>query len=247
MIKYLRQVHWAYSVFVITSLSFLFYPFYYIFSRSPKYYIQLNWFRKLHSISSSTLIGVFFKVEFEQELDNSKTYIFCANHTSNLDIMIMCTIAKGKFHFMGKEELLSNPVLKIFFKTIDVPVNRTSKISAFRAFKKVGDNLEKGMSLIIFPEGKIDDEHYPPKLMPFKNGPFRLAIDKNISIVPVTLLNAWEKMWDDGSKLGTTPGICNIYVHKPVSTSELNIEDSDLLKDRIFEAINNKFANHGNR
>jgi len=247
MIKILRRIHWAYSVFIITFLSVLFYPFYYICSRSPKYYLQLNSLRRIQCLVLSTMLGIFYKIEFERDLDKDKTYIFCANHTSNLDIMIMCTVARGRFHFLGKEELLSNPFLKIFFQTIDVPVNRTSKISAFRAFKKVGENLENGMSLIIFPEGKIDDEHYPPRLMPFKNGPFRLAIEKNIPIVPVTLVNVWEKMWDDGSKYGTAPGICSIKVHQPISTSELNIEDSDLLKDRIFETINNKFSGNGNR
>jgi len=141
---------------------------------------------------------------------------------------------------MGKEELLKNPVLKIFFNTIDITVNRDSKISAYRAFKKAGDNLAKGMSLIIFPEGGIDDAHYPPQLAPFKNGPFRLAIDTKTAILPVSVADAWKKWWDDGSKYGTRPGICDIYIHSPVSTAALVAEDADALRDRIFEIINSK-------
>lgn len=243
MIKFLRRTHWIYSIFIILMLSFVFYPFYYVFSRKERFYTTLNWSRKLHSILCGLLIGVVFKFEFEEPLEKDQTYIYCANHSSNLDIMILCVLGRGKFHFLGKEELLGNPVLKLFFKTIDVPVNRDSKISSFRAFKKVGENLDRGMSLMIFPEGKIDDEHYPPKLLPFKSGPFRLAIDKHIPIVPVTLQNVWKKMWDDGAKYGTAPGICHIYVHAPVSTRNLAIEQSDVLKDRIFAIINNKFTN----
>jgi 1-acyl-sn-glycerol-3-phosphate acyltransferase len=52
----------------------------------------------------------------------------------------------------------------------------------------------------------------------------------------------WKKMWDDGSKYGTRPGLCHIYIHKPVSTAELNIEESDVLKDRIFAMINTKIS-----
>ncbi|TKC06024.1 lysophospholipid acyltransferase family protein [Pedobacter frigoris] len=241
MITLLRHVHRLYSVLIILVFSILFYPFYYYASRKPERYLLLNRFRKLNSHICSFLIGVYYRFDFEVPLEKGKTYIYCANHTSNLDIMILCILAKGRFHFMGKQELLENPVLKIFFKTIDVPVNRDSKISAFRAFKKVGDNLEQGMSLIIFPEGKIDN-HYPPKLVHFKNGPFRLAIEKNIAIVPVSMTDVWKKMWDDGVKYGTRPGLCHIYVHKPISTKELNIDDSDLLKDRIFELINNKLV-----
>lgn len=140
---------------------------------------------------------------------------------------------------MGKDELLNNPVLGIFFKTIDIAVNRNSKISAFRAFKKAGENLEKGMSLIIFPEGKIDD-HYPPKLSEFKNGPFRLAIEKNIPIVPVSIINVWKISWDDGTMYGSKPGICDIYIHKPIDTSGLSYTDTDTLKDEVFNLINSK-------
>ena len=156
--------------------------------------------------------------------------------------MIFCILAKGRFSFMGKEDLLKNPVLKIFFNTIDIPVNRESKISAYRAFKRAGENLKNGMSLIIFPEGRIDEEHYPPVLAPFKNGPFRLAIDTQTDIVPVSVGDAWKKLWDDGAKHGSRPGICDIYVHAPVSTAGLLPDDADKLKDRIFDVINSKIV-----
>lgn len=156
--------------------------------------------------------------------------------------MILCLLAKGRFHFMGKDELLKAPILRLFFKTIDIPVNRDSKMSAFRAFKRAGENLDHGMSLIIFPEGKIDETHYPPVLQSFKNGPFRLAIDKNISIVPISISNAWKKMWDDGRKYGSRPGICDIYIHKPISTKDLAGADADLLKDQVFDLINSKLV-----
>jgi len=142
---------------------------------------------------------------------------------------------------MGKDELLQNPILKIFFSTIDIAVNRESKISAFRAFKKAGDNLELGMSLVIFPEGKIDD-HYPPRLGEFKNGPFRLAIDKNIPLVPVSIANVWQLSWDDGRKYGSKPGICDIYIHKPIDTAGLSADDADVLKDKVYKLIESKLV-----
>ena len=187
----------------------------------------------------AALSGIFFNFNFEKKLDKKQTYIFCANHTSNLDIIIMCTLARGRYHFMGKEELMKNPVLGIFFKTIDIAVSRASKISSFRAFKKAAENLENGMSLIIFPEGKIDDA-YPPVLQDFKSGPFRLAIEKNIPIVPVSIKNVWKIMWDDGAKYGTRPGIIDVYVHEPILTSTLAVENDDVLKEEVYSKINSK-------
>jgi len=239
MIKLLRRIHLIYSLACILFFFILFLPLYYWFTRHPRYYGILNKFRTAHAYLSATFAGIFFRFNFEQKLDKNQTYIFCANHTSNLDIIIMCALARGRYHFMGKEELTKNPVLGIFFKTIDVAVSRASKISSFRAFKKVGDNLENGMSLIIFPEGKIDDV-YPPVLQDFKSGPFRLAIEKNIPIVPVSISNVWKIMWDDGIKHGSRPGIIEVYVHEPILTSILAVESDEVLKTEVYDKIKSR-------
>jgi 1-acyl-sn-glycerol-3-phosphate acyltransferase len=142
---------------------------------------------------------------------------------------------------MSKTELLSNPLFSIFLNSVDITVDRTSKISAYRAFKKAEEILKQGRTLIIFPEGKIGDE-YPPILHEFKDGPFRLAIELQLPIIPITSLNTWHVLWDSGFKLGTRPGICDVYVHKPIETTGLKIDDTDMLKDKVYNLINNKFA-----
>lgn len=240
MFKLLRRFHRIYFRSVVFCFSVLFLPFYWLAARRPNWYGLLNRLRVYHSWVCSTLAGIRFRYTYESPPDTEQHYIFCANHTSNLDIMILCILAHGRFHFMGKAELESNPVLGIFFRTIDIPVNRDSKMSAFRAFKKAGENLELGMSLLIFPEGGIQDEHYPPNLMPFKNGPFRLAIEKKVPIVPVSITNAWDLIWDDGAKYGSRPGVCDIYVHKPIFTETLDLKEDELLKQKVFDTINSK-------
>lgn len=242
MNKRFRHIHRTYVIFIIVFFFLLFYPFYYFAASNPRWYRLLNKLRKLNSLCCSFFCGIYFRMTYEDVLPHDQTYIYCANHSSNLDIMIFCLLAKGNFHFMGKEELLKNPVLKLFFNTIDIPVNRNHRISAYRAFKKAAHNLENGRSLIIFPEGGINGEGYPPRLVPFKNGPFRLAIDKKISVVPVTMCDVWKKMWDNGNKYGSSPGICDIYIHKPISTLEMIPEDTELLKERVFNLINSKFV-----
>ncbi len=130
-------------------------------------------------------------------------------------------------------------VTGLFFQTVDIPVNRESKISSYRAFKAAGERLKSGTSVIIFPEGKIGDE-YPPMLHEFKNGPFKLAIDLKISIIPVSSSNTWKMLWDDGTKYGTRPGICDFYVHKPIDTTDLT--DADALRDEVYSLISQKIG-----
>jgi len=240
MINLLKRVHYYYFLLIVLLFFVFFYPFYYLAARKPAWYGFLNQLRALNSLACSIFTGVFFRFTYEEKPVRSQHYIYCGNHTSNLDIMIFCLLAKGKFSFMGKDELLKNPVLKIFFNTIDIPVNRDSKMSSFRAFKRAGDNLRQGMSLIIFPEGRIDMGQYPPVMAAFKNGPFRLAIETGTPIVPVSVTDAWKKLWDDGARYGSRPGICDIYVHKPVYTENMKADDADQLKDTIFDLINSK-------
>jgi len=231
------------------SLAFIFYvlwPFIYFASGKPSRYPMLNVLRKMCACFSSTISGIFYRVRFEQPVDWSRTYIVCPNHTSNLDIMSVSSVLKNTFCFMGKHELLENPLLGIFFRTIDIPVNRDSKMSSYRAFKQTGERLESGISVVIFPEGTIS-KYYPPQLQEFKNGPFRLAIELKIPILPISSLDTWKVMWDSGSEYGSRPGICNIFVHKPIETGLMSVEDADFLKDEVYRVIKQRLDEDDHR
>jgi 1-acyl-sn-glycerol-3-phosphate acyltransferase len=102
------------------------------------------------------------------------------------------------------------------------------------------ERLDSGITMIVFPEGKIPD-NYPPRLHAFKNGPFRLAIEAGVPIVPVTSLNSWEILWDTGTKYGSKPGICKVYVHQPIETKHLTVDDADSLRDEVYRIMAEKF------
>ena len=202
----LKKGHNYIYVISVAFFYFLIYPFLYFCSRNPAYYKYMNKLRRVWVVLSSAFAGIFYRFTYEVPFDRKKTYIICPNHTSNLDISAMCLLVKGDYSFMGKDELSEGIVTRLFFRTVDVPVNRDSKMSSYRAFKKAMEKLQCGTTMIIFPEGGIADD-YPPKVQEFKNGPFRLAIEAKIPIVPVTSLNTWNMLWDTGKKYGSRPGI----------------------------------------
>ena len=199
----------------------------------------MNKMRRFWGLVSSGLAGIRYHFEFEEPIDWSRTYIICPNHTSNLDISAISILIKNNFSFLGKEELLKGFVTGLYFRTIDIPVNRNSKIASFRAYKKAAERLDNGMSMAIFPEGTISG-NYPPKLVEFKNGPFRLAIEMQLPIIPVTALDTWRVLWDDGLKYGSKPGVCHIFVHKPIETAGMTIDDADALRDKVYEIMDQK-------
>jgi 1-acyl-sn-glycerol-3-phosphate acyltransferase len=239
----IKKAHVYLYVISVALSYFLFWPAFYLFSIKPSGYKNMNKLRRVWGYISSGLAGFFFRFEYEQSIDWSKTYIICPNHTSNLDIAAMCVLVKNDYCFMGKEVLKDGLVTGLFFRTVDIPVNRDSKMSSYRAFKMAADKIKSGTSMIIFPEGKISDD-YPPVLHEFKNGPFKLAIDLKVPIIPVSSANTWKMLWDDGTKYGTKPGICDFYVHKPIATAHLTADDADALRDEVYDIINEKVGSN---
>lgn len=235
----LKRLHTYFYRYSVAFFFILVWPVLYFLSRKQSRYKYINQFRRIIIFLSTRVSGIFFRVKYEEPIDWSRTYIICGNHTSNLDVSAINLAAKNNHCFIGKEELLSNMVLGFFFRTIDITVNRESKISSFRAFKLAAEKLKNGVSVIIFPEATIPLE-YPPKLSAFKNGAFRLAIELKIPILPVTSPDTWKVLWNTGSQYGSRPGICNIFVHKPIETAHLTLDDADTLRDEVYEIVKQK-------
>ncbi|MEO8794659.1 MAG: lysophospholipid acyltransferase family protein [Daejeonella sp.] len=242
MKRLLKKAHHFYYHAVVALVFVSLYPFIYIFSKTSIQFRGMNRMRYYLSLLSSSLSGIFYQFHYEEEIDWTKNYIICPNHTSNLDISTIILMTKRNFAFIGKDELLKNFVTGIYFRTIDIPLNRDSKFSSYKAFKKAEEYLKRGINVAIFPEGLIANV-YPPELYPFKNGPFRLAIEQNISILPVSICNNWKLFWDDGTKYGTKPGISHVHVHKPIDTTALTIADSELLKQQVYDIIASQLKN----
>lgn len=228
MLLIFKKLH-TYLFYGLLLLIFgLVYPFLYFFSKHPeRYYRQLAFIRKHMVLTAMALVGIRVKVTFTAPIDWSRNYVFCPNHSSTLDIGVLTYLSKIPVSFIGKEELLNNPVTRIFFKTIDIPVKRESKVSAFKAYKQGLTHLQAGKSLVIFPEGKID-EQFPPILHPFKSGAFRMATASNTAILPIVIHDAWKVFWDDGLKTGSRPGTIHVTV---LAAIEANSNDSDNPED----------------
>lgn len=229
---------WFLLYFVITMV--LFYPFFYVLLSNSKWFGKAFWLKGIWAHVLCFGGGIIYQVKYETNLDRNKTYIFCCNHTSYIDIILSYCIISNYFVFMGKRELAKVPLFNIFFKKMNILVDRKSITDAHKAFKRAGEEIDKGNSVIIFPEGTISKD--APKMKPFKNGAFKLAIEKQIEIVPITFVNVYKRLQDTPFLQGQAgPGITKIVVHKPVSTIGYKEENSDELKQKIKSIIESGF------
>ncbi len=236
--------YWGVVIFGVTFV--MLYPLFVITLHIPKWHplankIRLFWAKLLFPLTASS-----YQVFYESQLDPNKQYILCANHTSMIDIPLAAIVLDGaNFKFMAKHTLADVPMFGIFFRTIDIPVKRESKMDSFKAYKKALESLDDGYSLIIFPEGTTSD--IAPQMLEFKNGPFKIAIDKQVAVIPVTFLDNWHMFLYDGTML-LRPGRSRVIVHEPIETTGMTGADADLLKDRVYDIIDLDLKNeYGSR
>ncbi|MCW8310639.1 lysophospholipid acyltransferase family protein [Sphingobacterium thalpophilum] len=237
MVLLLKKLH-RYWYFIAVLLVFiLFFPYLYFLALEPKKnYAAIARMRRWISISGSALAGVFFKVTYESQFSWDRSMVLCPNHTSVLDITALTYLCPIPFSFIGKASLLKNPVTRIFFKTIDIPVTRRSKVSSFKAFQRANELVQQGRSVVIFPEGKIDDG-FPPQLHAFKSGAFRIAIQNDVPIVPIIIENAWDIFFDDGAERGSRPGIVNVHVFSPIETKDFDDNNASELEKIVYDKM----------
>ncbi|BAO75625.1 lysophospholipid acyltransferase family protein [Winogradskyella sp. PG-2] len=192
-------------------------------------------FRLARIWSKFILIGMGFAytIKKEEKPEYKKSYMFVANHTSMADIMLMLIASKNPFVFIGKKELAKIPLFGFFYKRTCILVDRSSAKSRQAVFLRAQRRLKQGLSICIFPEGGVPEEHI--LLDAFKDGAFRLAINHQIPIVPITF-------YDNKKRFSYTffsggPGRMRAKIHKFLSTEGLTIEDTKSLNKKARTII----------
>ena len=218
------------------------YPAFAITLSNPKWYPVAHRLRRLWGRWNFFWGGIFVHQITETKYDTNKPYIIAANHTSQLDIVTLTVKIPLQFNFMAKIELARIPVFGIFFRTIDISVDRKNALAAARAYQRAVNQLRGGKSIVLFPEGTIHS--HTPKLGRFKEGAFRMAIEAQADILPVTIIGNWKVLPDKG-KFHFMPGRVIQYVHKPVPTRGMTLEDIEPLKQKIYGIIESKLAEYG--
>lgn len=182
------------------------------------------------------LAGIYNKTRRNFKPHKGQAYIICPNHQSYIDILMTYIVFPEYFHFLGKIELRRIPLFNIFFMRMNIGVDRASKTASHKAYLRACNDIDKGISIAIFPEGTIPDS--TPQLGKFKNGAFKLAIEKQVPIVPVTFKTNWKLLPDVCHKVyGGQPGPSITILHKPINTTGLTENDLDKLKIVYREVI----------
>lgn len=212
-----------FPILVISILRESWYPFFFKLARFWAKFILFG-------------MGFNYKIESDQAPEKSKSYMFIANHTSMADIMLMLVSVKNPFVFVGKKELANIPLFGFFYKRTCILVDRSSERSRKAVFLRAQRRLQSGLSICIFPEGGVPDHHIV--LDEFKDGAFRLAINHQIPIVPITFADNKKRFSYVFFSGG--PGKMRIKIHKFLPTKGLTTNEAKALNLQAREIILNQ-------
>jgi 1-acyl-sn-glycerol-3-phosphate acyltransferase len=166
-----------------------------------------------------------------EKIDPSRNYIFMSNHISNLDPPITLPLIPGRTSVMVKKELFGYPILgKIMMIGSLVPVDRGNRDTGITAVREAVKAIQQGLNMTIYIEGK---RSFDGRLLPFKKGPFYLAEECRVPVVPVTISGTEEVM--PKARFAIRPGTVTVQFHDPIEPAAFG--DRDCLMAKVRDVI----------
>jgi len=179
------------------------------------------------------LAGVKVQTVGLDQLDRAKTYVFMSNHVSNIDPPLLLPLLPGRVSVMAKKELFNIPILgKAMRMASLVPVDRGNRDAGIAAVRAAAEVVKQGIHMTIFVEGH---RSFDGKLLPFKKGPFYLAEQCQVPVVPITISGTHYAM--PKVRFSIKPGNVTLIFHKPIEPKEFGTRDA--LMEKVRTKINN--------
>jgi 1-acyl-sn-glycerol-3-phosphate acyltransferase len=159
-------------------------------------------------------------VEGAEHADRNRTYVVVCNHQSQYDILLVYGWLKLDLKWVMKQELRKIPAVGIGCeKAGHIFVDRKNPRKARRAVEQALESLGNGVGILFFAEGT---RSLDGALLPFKKGAFRIAIEQQLPVLPVTLLGTRDILPSKTVKL--FPGRGTMVIHRAIETDGLDME-----------------------
>lgn len=179
-------------------------------------------------------MGFSYSIEGDEVFEDGKSYMLVANHTSMTDIMLMLIAVKNHpFVFVGKKELVKIPIFGFIYKRVCILVDRGSSKSRYAVFERAQKRIQQGLSICIFPEGGVPDESI--LLDEFKDGAFRIAIEHQLPIVPMTFFDNKKRF--SYTFFSGSPGKMRAKIHPPIETKGFHMDEKHHIKEEVRKVI----------
>lgn len=168
-------------------------------------------------------------------IDPRKTYVFVANHQSQLDIPLYAIACRNTFRFLAKAELTKIPLMGYIIRNLYLSVNRADRNDRNRSIEVMRKSLDENISVFLCPEGTRNKYEDPP-LLDFRDGAFRLAVATGTPVAALTVLNTGRKL-SPLHPVALAPGFVYAVWVEPIETKGLTMDDVPALKAKVMSEM----------
>ncbi len=179
------------------------------------------------------LTPVWVSVEGREQLDPSKAYVVVSNHQSQYDILLLYGWIGLPLKWIMKKEVRKIPAIGVANEKIgNIFIDRSQPELAQKTINSAVSDLGAGVGLMFFPEGTRSDDG---QLLEFKKGAFRIAIEQQLEILPVTVAGTRDIL--PNHSLLMFPGRMKLRLHQPLAVDNLMLADIPALIEKSRLAI----------
>lgn len=177
--------------------------------------------------------GVTMQVEGKENCDKARPTIYVSNHQSTLDVpLLLQALMPVDFRFVAKKALQYVPVMGWYMLMAGfVFIDRSSRRGSVRSLEAAGEKIRRGTSIVMFPEGTRSENG---EILPFKKGPFAVAVAARVPICPVAIEGSYKIMpknsWD------IVPGIARVKIGAPIDPAPFG-DDREALATEVRNRI----------
>lgn len=171
------------------------------------------------------------KVTFHgiENVPPNQPVVFVSNHQSWFDIFLLAGYLPGQVRFVAKKELARIPILGRAMRSAGhIIIDRQNRQAALAAYEEASATINSGMSAVVFAEGT---RSRTGRLLPFKKGPFVLAIAAQVPVVPVYCAGTFDILPKGSLRVRVRP--VAVVVGKPILTTGLQYEDREEFMARV--------------
>ena len=182
-----------------------------------------GWFaRRLWAPSLLWVAGAKVEVEGAENVDARRPTLYASNHQSTLDIPILFHALPVDLRFVAKEQLRWVPLVGWYIQFAGhILVDRSNRARAIASLDRAAKQIvRRQISLIVFPEGTRSPD---TRILPFKHGPFGLALKAQIPVVPVTIEGSARVMPRRSWRI--RPGTVRVRIGAPLAVTQFDVND----------------------
>jgi 1-acyl-sn-glycerol-3-phosphate acyltransferase len=192
------------------------------------WFAKYLWARPLLGLGGLTVVS-----QKSPDIDWTRTYVVCSNHSSQMDIPALFSILEMPARFLAKRSLFYIPVFGwSMWLARFIPVDRASGKKARDSMDKIALQIKKGPSVIVFPEGTRSPDG---NMLPFKSGAFIMAVKAQVPVLPVAIRGAFEVLPKDTLKIKS--GTIEVIVGNPIPTAGMQDKDRQVLRKSVQSVI----------